>query len=338
MKANLETIRIGVTNGLQAELTNYGARLMSLFVPWKGQMTRNVVLGFKDPASYFFADEKYFGAIVGRYCNRIAQGRFVLNGINYQLARNQGEHHLHGGIDAFHTVIWNSKRIAENAVEFSYISPDGEEAFPGTLEVRLIYAIVENELHISLRAVTDKTTIVNLTPHPYLNLLGEGNGAVLDHELEIFAEAFTPVDKSLIPTGEIRSVAGTPFDFRQPRRIGEGLAESDEQLSFGNGYDHNFVLKKSKTDTVTLAARITEPSSGLRMELLTTEPGLQFYSANWLSGKDVGYSGKNYRAHEAFCLEPQHFPDSPNQAHFPPVILRPGERYHSKSIFRFETL
>ena len=335
MKANLETYQIGIAGGLSASLCNYGARLMSLFVPVKDGSRVNVVLGFREPENYFFSDEKYFGAIVGRYCNRIAKGRFELNGRVFQLATNLPPHHLHGGVNAFHSVIWESRQIAENAVEFRYLSPDGEEGYPGNLDVRLIYAVVENELHISMRATTDKTTIVNLTAHPFFNLKGEGSGDVLDHWLRIEADAFTPVDETLIPTGEIRPVDGSAFDFREGAVIRDRLFEAHPQLAYGNGFDHNYVLNKSEAGILSLAAAVREPDKGLTMEVLTTEPGMQFYTANWLSGKDRGYGGNRYEKHGALCLEPQHFPDSPNKAHFPPVLLLPGDRYHTKTVFRF---
>lgn len=335
MKASFEKYSISTPLGLKAELTNYGARLMSLFVPLKDGSVRNVCLGFNTPEDFFLADEKYYGAIVGRYCNRIANGRFELEGKQYELAQNNGSNHLHGGIDAFHTQIWQSRKIAENAVEFRYFSKDGEEGYPGNMEVFVIYSIVGKELHITMRAVGDKTTHVNLTPHPYLNLKGEGNGTVMDHEMILRANRFTPVDERVIPTGELQNVEGTPFDFKGYHTLGERIAVNNDQLKIGNGYDHNFVLEKTVPGAIEIAAIIREPGSGLTMDLLTTEPGMQFYTANWLSGKDIGYSGKPYKAREAFCLEPQHFPDSPNQPDFPRTVLFPGERYETRSIFKF---
>lgn len=335
MKASFESYTIQSPGGLRAELTNFGARLMSLFVPLSDGTSRNVCLGFKTPEEFFLADEKYFGALVGRYCNRIAGGCFELEGKVYELAKNNGENHLHGGIDAFHTRIWEGRKIAENAVEFRYNSPDGEEGYPGNLEVLVMYSIVGNEMHVTMRAFSDKTTHVNLTVHPYLNLAGEGSGSVMDHRLLIQADAFTPVDTTVIPTGELRPVENTPFDFRAFKSIGANIDEDYDQLSIGGGYDHNYVLRKSDSGALETAAFVQEPASGLIMELLTTEPGLQFYSANWLSGKDVGYGGNAYKAREAFCLEPQHFPDSPNQYDFPRTVLFPGEKYETRTIFRF---
>jgi aldose 1-epimerase len=332
---DLKTFTIKSPNGLTAKLTNYGARLMSLFVPAGNGEYRNVTLGFKTPEEYFLADEKYFGAMVGRYCNRISNGRFELEGESYQLAQNADGNHLHGGIDAFHTKIWQGQQIAENAVQFSYFSKDGEEGYPGNMNVLLMYSIVGRELHLTIRAASDKTTIVNLTAHPYFNLLGEGEGSILDHELYINADAFTPVNNSVIPTGEIRSVENTPFDFKSFQKIGDRINDEDEQLKIGHGYDHNFVLNKQKEGGLELAAIVREPLSGLSMDLWTTEPGLQFYSSNWLTGKDSGYSGKSYGAREAFCLETQHFPDSPNNYDFPRVVLFAGENYESRTIFKF---
>lgn len=335
MDASFEKYMIQSPQGLKAELTNYGARLMSLFVPLADGNFRNVCLGFKNPEDYFLADEKYFGAIVGRYCNRIANGRFELEGKVYELAKNNGPNHLHGGIDAFHTRMWEGKKIADNAVEFKYFSPDGEEGYPGNLEVFIMYSIVGKELHISFRAVSDQSTHVNLTAHPYFNLKGVGNGSVLDHELLIKADHYTPVDKNVIPTGELRRTKDTVFDFLDFKRIGKDIDQSDDQLGIGNGYDHNFVLNKTGIKTPELAAIVREPESALQMKVYTTEPGIQFYTANWLSGKDTGYSGKTYHAREAFCLEPQHFPNSPNQFDFPRTLLFAGERYESRSVFSF---
>jgi aldose 1-epimerase len=335
MGASFKTFRIGSPNGLTAEFTNFGARIMSLFVPVAGDNTLNVCLGFRTPEEFFLADEQYFGAIVGRYCNRISKGRFELDGIVYELAKNIDDNHLHGGIEGFHKQLWGGRKIAENAVEFSHLSKDGEEGYPGNLRVLVMYSIVGMELHITMRAETDRKTHVNLTSHPYFNLKGEGNGSVMDHELIINADHFTPVNESVIPTGEIRTVKGSPFDFSTGKRIGEHIDQEDHQLHLGNGYDHNFVLNKSAEAKLESAAIVHEPVSGLTMELLTTEPGLQFYSANWLSGKDVGYSGKSYRAREAFCLEPQHFPDSPNQYNFPRTFLMPGEVFKTRTVLRF---
>jgi aldose 1-epimerase len=335
MDASFDKYVIQSPQGLRAELTNYGARLMSLFVPFPDGSFRNVCLGFNSPEDYFLADEKYFGAIVGRYCNRIAKGRFELEGKVYELAKNNGPNHLHGGINAFHTQMWQGKKIAENAVEFRYFSPDGEEGYPGNLEVFVLYSIVGKELHLNMRAVSDQSTHVNLTVHPYFNLKGEGNGSILDHELMIMADHFTPVDKNVIPTGEIRKTESTVFDFRDFHRIGDRIDTEDVQLEIGNGYDHNFVLKKSGVKSPELAAVVREPESTLQMDVYTTEPGMQFYTANFLSGKDIGYAGKAYHSREAFCLEPQHFPDSPNQFDFPRTVLFAGERYESKSIFSF---
>ena len=335
METSFQKFDIKSPGGLRLELTNFGARIMSLFVPFSDGSVRNVCLGFSDPASFYLAEEQYFGAIVGRYCNRIAGAKFELEGKTYKLAKNIGDNNLHGGVEGFHRKFWLGKQVANNAVEFRLDSQDGDEGFPGNLEAYVMYAIVENELHISFRAMTDKVTHVNLTPHPYFNLKGEGNGSVLSHELMINADNYTPVNKEVVPTGEYKEVHDTPFDFRKFRKIGDAIDSDHDQIKIGNGYDHNFVLRKGVTKNVELAAVIQEPESGMMLQLFTTEPGLQFYTANWLSGNDSGYSGRPYLAREAFCLEPQHFPNSPNEPDFPRTALFPGERYESRTVFKF---
>ncbi|MDZ7374308.1 MAG: galactose mutarotase [candidate division KSB1 bacterium] len=324
-------------NGLKARIITYGAIVVSLEVPDREGKLGDIVLGY-DKLEKYLADSPYFGAIVGRYGNRIAKGRFVLDGVEYQLATNDGPNHLHGGLKGFDKVVWEGSPLQEEdavGVQLTYLSPDGEEGYPGNLRATVVYRLTsQNELRIDYEATTDKPTIVNLTHHSYFNLAGQGSGDILGHVLQINADCFTPVDPGLIPTGELRSVEGTPFDFRQPIAIGERIDWDDEQLRFGRGYDHNFVLNSSG-GTLALAATVYEPTSGRVMEVWTTEPGLQFYSGNFLDGHHVGKGGKVYGHRSGFCLETQHFPDSPNKPHFPSVVLRPGEKYHQTTIYRF---
>jgi len=330
----LQTFTIENKNGLQATLTNYGAILLSLRVPDKNGKLEDIVLGFKNAADYPELNSPYFGAMVGRYCNRIAKGAFELDGVVYDLAINNGPNHLHGGIKGFSSVYWDAKQIDTQTMAFSYLSKDMEEGYPGNLEVKVIYCLKDdNELSIECFAGTDKKTIVNLTHHSYFNLRGEGNGNTLDHELVINADHYTPVDENLIPSGEISPVANTPFDFTHPKTIGARIGEDHPQLVLGNGYDHNFVLNKEGKE-ISLAATVFEKTSGRFMEVYTNEPGLQFYSANW-PPDSPGKCGKVYQPQDAFCLETQHFPDSPNKPEFPSVVLEPGEQYYSCCNFRF---
>jgi aldose 1-epimerase len=283
------------------------------------------------------SDKAYFGAIVGRYGNRIAQGKFALDGATYTLARNNGENSLHGGIKGFNKAVWKAQEVAGKdgpSVELMYTSRDGEEGYPGNLSVNVVYTLTDrNELKIDYSATTDKKTVLNLTNHSYFNLNPAGDD-VLQHVLMIQADKFTPVDAGLIPTGELRSVAGTPFDFRKPMAIGARIDQDDEQLKLGKGYDHNFVLNK-KGKGVELAARVVEPTTGRVLEVLTSEPGVQFYSGNFLDGAVRGKGGKVYGRRSALCLETQHFPDSPNHPTFPTTELKPGEKYHSTTIYKF---
>jgi aldose 1-epimerase len=280
--------------------------------------------------------EPYFGALVGRYANRIGNARFILEGKEYKLVANNGPNALHGGPSGFHAQVWNAKQSNTSTLELSYISRDGEEGYPGNLDVKVIYTLTgNNELKIEYTAATDKATVVNLTNHAYFNLNGEGNGSITDHLLMINAEKFTPVDNTVIPTGDLRSVEGSPFDFRKDTPIGARINAEDEQLRYGLGYDHNFVLNKNK-DTPELAAHVTGIQTGIQMEVLTTEPGLQFYSGNFLDGKTRdGKGGKSYPFRTGFCLETQHFPDSPNKLSFPDTVLRTGEIFKSTSIYKF---
>jgi uncharacterized protein len=325
-------------NGYRVRLTNYGGRVVSIEAPDRDGRRGDVVLGYDTLAEYIKGNP-YFGALIGRYGNRIAKGRFSLDGHEYQLPTNDGPNHLHGGPGGFHTRVFDSSEIDEDdarGVELRYVSPDGEEGYPGTLHVTVRYTLNDrNELGIEYEATTDKPTIVNLTHHSFFNLHGAGDGDVLAERLQILADKFTPVDATLIPTGELRDVAGTPFDFRTPHAIGERIGEDDPQLKYGHGYDHNFVLRPAKDGELRLAAVVVDPNSGRKLEILTTEPGLQFYSGNFLDGSDKGKGGKSYAFRSAFCLEPQHYPDSPNHPEFPSTLLRPGERYHTRSVYRF---
>lgn len=319
-------------------VTDYGGIVMELQVPDRDGTFSDVVLGF-DSADEYSEDSPYLGAIVGRYGNRIAKGRFSIDGKEYLLARNNGENHLHGGIRAFDKVVWKSEPISGDdytGLRLNYMSPDGEEGYPGNLDVIVTYKLTEqNEWIIEYNATTDQPTVVNLTQHSYFNLSGHASGQNLDHEVLLKADSYTPVDENLIPTGEIAPVSGTPFDFGTSVKIGERIEESDEQLERGRGYDHNFVLNKSSPDALDLAATVYEPDSGRTLDVYTTEPGVQFYSGNFLDGSVVGKEGARYRFRNGFCLETQHFPDSPNQPSFPSTLLKPGEVYRSITIYRF---
>lgn len=323
--------------GMKATLTNYGATVISLYAPDQNGNFDDVVLGFPTLDGYL-KEHPFFGGIIGRYGNRIAKGRFNLDGVAYQLAANNGENHLHGGVKGFHKVVWSAAPVTQDSavgVKFSYVSKDGEEGYPGNLSCNVTYWLTnKNELKIEYHATTDKATPVNLTHHGYFNLAGQGKGDILAHQLEIFADHFTPVDQGLIPTGALRPVEGTPLDFRQPHAIGERIINNDEQLKFGLGYDHNWVLNNS-TGALAMAARVSEPATGRVMEVWTTEPGLQFYSGNFLDGTLTGKGARIYHHRSGFCLEAQHFPDSPNQPDFPRTILRPGESYSTVTIYRF---
>jgi aldose 1-epimerase len=327
-------------NGVEVRATNYGGIIVSLRVPDKQGQFEDVVLGYDSLAGYL-DETPYFGAIIGRYGNRIGGAQFTLDGQTYQLATNDGRNHLHGGVKGLDKVVWQAEPFEdENGVGlvFTYTSPDGEEGYPGTLNVTVTYTLTnDNELIFDYEATTDKATPVNLTQHTYFNLAGDGEGDILDHQMMINADAFTPVDSTLIPTGELRSVEGTPFDFRQPTAIGARINQDTEQLRFGRGYDHNFVLARdtASADALVLAARVTEPTSGRVMEVYSTEPGVQFYSGNFLDGSITGKNGHVYEHRTGFCLETQHFPNSPNQPDFPSTILRPGETYRSRTVYAF---
>lgn len=323
--------------GVEARIMTYGGIVVSLKVPDRHGDLGDVVLGY-DTLEGYLRDNPYFGALIGRYGNRIAKGRFTLDGKVYRLARNNGKNHLHGGIKGFDKVIWKATEARrENGVglQLTYLSRDGEEGYPGNLSVTVVYTLTHNnELRIDYAATTDKKTIVNLTNHSYFNLAGAGKGNILGHEMMLDADRFTPVDKGLIPTGELREVKGTPMDFTEPTPIGARIDRQDEQLIFGLGYDHNWVLNH-KNGTLALAARVFEPTTGRSMEVYTTEPGIQFYSGNFLDGAITGKNGKVYHKRYGFCLETQHFPDSPNKPQFPSTVLNPGQEYRQTTIYKF---
>lgn len=327
----IEIYTLTNSQGMKAKIMTYGATLVALEVPDKNGVSEDITLGHDHLEGYLKASP-YFGATVGRYANRIAQAKFQLNGQTYHLAANDGPNHLHGGLKGFDKVIWQATPVEEKdwvGVHFSYFSPDGEEGYPGNLKVTVTYQLTsDNQLKILYEAEADKPTPVNLTHHSYFNLHGQGKGNILDHLLMINADYFTPVDKQLIPTGEIKPVKGTPWDFTSPHPIGQRIQEVP------GGYDHNYVLNKEEGE-LSLAARVVEPQSGRVMEIFTTEPGLQFYSGNFLDGSITGKAGRVYPKHSGFCLEPQHFPNSPNQPNFPSTILQPGAKYKSQTIFKF---
>jgi len=323
--------------GLKMTLTNYGGIVVSLWAPDKSGKTADVVLGY-DKLEEYLKDTPYFGAIVGRYGNRIARGKFTLDGKEYPLATNNNENHLHGGLQGFDKVLWRATPLEKAdavGVRLTYASKDMEEGYPGNLQAAVTYWLTNaNEMKIEYEVTTDRPTVQNLTHHGYFNLAGAGSGNILGHQLLINADRFTPVDKGLIPTGERRPVRGTPMDFTAPTAIGSRVNQDDEQLKFGLGYDHNWVLNK-KGSQLTLAARVIEPTTGRRMEVWTTEPGIQFYCGNFLDGHNVGKGGRAYQHRYGFCLETQHFPDSPNQPSFPTTVLRPGDTYRSTTVYKF---
>jgi aldose 1-epimerase len=325
------------TNGLKAKIMTYGGILVSLEVPDRNGKLADVVLGYEKLEGYL-RNNPFFGATVGRYANRIANGEFTLDGTKYSLAKNNGNNHLHGGIKGFDKVVWSAESFKEKdavGLKLTYVSKDGEEGYPGNLTCTVTYTLTDdNGLKISFDALTDKPTIVNLSHHSYFNLAGQGNGDILGHKLMINADRFTPVDEGLIPTGELRSAKGTPMDFTKPAAIGARIDEDDQQLKHGGGYDHNWVLNRTD-DELALAVRVYEPTSGRVMEVYTTEPGVQFYAGNFLDGKITGKAKKIYKHRYGFCLEPQHFPDSPNKPNFPSVVLRPGQRYTHITVYKF---
>lgn len=322
------------SKGAEARIINYGGIITAVRVPDKQGKMGDVVLGYDNLEGYL-KETPYFGALIGRYGNRIGNAKFSLNGKEYKLAANDGPNTLHGGIKGFDKVVWTPKVMATlsgPALELTYLSKDGEEGFPGNLNVRAVYSFGEdNAIKLVYTATTDQDTVLNLTQHSYFNL--KGSGDILDHVVMIPADTFTPVDSTLIPTGELKPVEGTPFDFRKPTPIGARINQADEQLRIGKGYDHNWVINKKSG--LTLMARVQEPTTGRILEVFSTDPGLQFYSGNFLDGKITGKGGWAYQFRNGFCMEPQHFPDSPNKPSFPSVVLKPGQNYNHTIIYRF---
>jgi aldose 1-epimerase len=324
------------SRGMEARIATYGGILTRLTAPDRNGKYADVVLGYDELAAYL-KGSPYFGALIGRYGNRIAKGRFTLAGKEYTLAVNNGPNALHGGLRGFDKVVWKVEKAEVTPqgpqLTLSYLSKDGEEGYPGNLSVKAVYTLADdNALELDYTATTDRATVVNLTQHSYFNLRGRGD--ILNHVVQIHASKFTPVDATLIPTGELRAVAGTPFDFRQPTAIGARVNETDEQLQFGKGYDHNWVIDKPARQLGVLAT-VQEPETGRVLEVLSTEPGLQFYSGNFLDGSNIGKGGWVYQKRNGFCMEPQHFPDSPNHPQFPTTVLQPGQTYKNSISYRF---
>ena len=326
------------SHGIEIRVMNYGGIILSIRVPDRKGQLADIVLGHETMEGYI-PNPPYLGAIVGRYANRIANGSFTLDGKTYTLPKNDGPNTLHGGTTkTFDKVIWESQPLkGKNAVSFTYLSADGEEGFPGNLKVTVTYTLTDsNELVIDYDATTDKATPINVSQHSYFNLKGEGIGDILDHEIMINADKFTPVDKNLIPAGELRPVKGTPLDFTTSTRVGARIDDSYDQIVLAHGYDHNWVINR-KGDGLTLAARVYEPTTGRVLEVTTTQPGVQFYTGNFLDGTVTGKAGHVYKRRYGLCLETQHFPDSPNHPDFPSTILRPGEKFHQETVFKFST-
>lgn len=334
-----ETMLCILTNSKGAELsiTNYGAKIVSLMVPNRDGEFVDVVTGHNTIDEYLTSEEPYFGAICGRYGNRIAKGKFILDGILYdKLAINNGPNSLHGGIKGFNSVVWDLKQIDQQTVELKYTSIDGEEGFPGNLNTTVTYHLSnDNEVIITYQATTDKPTILNLTNHSYFNLSGQGNPSVYNHSLMINADYYLPTDETAIPYGPKEKVEGTPMDFRTPHEVGERIDEEFEALKFGKGYDHTYILNKGNENDLSFCARCSSPITGIVMECYTTEPGVQLYTGNWMTGNFVGKNGQRYPARAALCLETQHFPNSPNNPDYPSVTLRPDDTFRSQTIYKF---
>lgn len=331
---NLYTLKNA--NGMTATITNYGGRVVSLLVPDKNGKMTDVVVGFKSVDEYVNAAERYYGATIGRYGNRIGGAKFKLDGQEYKLTANNGPNTLHGGKKGFESVVWDAKQLNDSSLELSYVSKDGEEGFPGNLTAKVTVALTSNnEITFDYEAITDKKTVVNLTNHAYFNLNGEGSGDILGHVMQINADRYTPVDSVLIPTGKLDPVEGTPFDFRKPTAIGARINDNNEQLKNGKGYDHNYVLNQ-RGSSLTQAATVTGDKTGIVMQVYTVEPGIQFYSGNFMKGEHTFKNGVKDNLRNAFCLETQHFPDSPNQPSFPSTTLEPGKTYTTRSVYKFE--
>lgn len=325
------------SNGMTLAVTNYGGRFVSLLVPDKTGKMRDVVVGFKTVDEFVNSTEPYFGATIGRFGNRIANGRFTLDGQQYSLSVNNGPNTLHGGKNGYQSVVWDAQQLNDSTLVLTYISKDGEEGFPGNLNVKVTYGLnTANEVTMDYEATTDKKTVVNLTNHAFFNLNGEGSGTINNHILQVNADQYTPVNETLIPTGKIEPVAGTPFDFTKPTAIGTRIDTiNNEQLKFGKGYDHNYVLRGGKTQQMKSAATIVGDQSGIVLEVITQEPGLQFYGGNFMQSKNTFKGGSKDDFRTAFCLETQHFPDSPNQPTFPTTVLEPGKVYKTSSKYKF---
>lgn len=319
-------------NNVEVAVTNYGARIVALIVPDKNQNPTDVVVGFDSLQGYLNSTETYHGAIVGRYANRIARGKFTLNGKTYQLAINNAPNHLHGGPKGFNNQVWKVEDVKSNSIRLSYFSKDGEENYPGNLNVSVTYTLTDdNEVVIDYEATTDGATVLNITAHPFFNLNGQGTGTIENHLLQINADSYTPVDETLIPTG-IVTVENTPFDFRKQKTIGQNINDTNEQLKFGAGYDHNFVVNGQGMRS---AGTAIGDKSGVAMETLTDQPGMQLYTGNWMQGENTIKYGLKDNSREAFCLETQHYPDSPNHPEFPSTVLNPGEVFRSTTIYKF---
>ena len=326
------------SNGMKIAITNYGGRIVSWLAPDRDGRLDDIVLGFESLSGFRNAGSSSYGATIGRYANRIAKARFELDGEAYQLAVNNPPNHLHGGPGGFYHVVFDAEQLSRRHLRLRYLSPDGEEGYPGNLLVQVQFILNDaNELTIDYTATTDKPTVINLTNHAFFNLRGSGLGKINDHELMINADLYTPVNETAIPTGELAPVRGTPFDFREMAPIGKRQSEDHHQLAYVRGYDHNFVLNRDNPEELVLAARVYEPVSGRIMEIETTEPGIQFYAGNFMNGSDIGKKGQAHEFRYALCLEPQHFPDSPNQPHFPSTRLDPGDLFHSVSVYRLTT-
>lgn len=341
---NFDTIIDGKKVGLywienkdiKAAFTNYGGRLIGLWTADKNGKQTDVVVGMNSVKGFKTSTEPYFGATIGRVGNRIGKGKFTLEGKQYQVPLNNGKNALHGGVKGFQDVVWNVEKTDSKTLVFTYVSADGEQGFPGNLSVKVTYTITDdNSVKMEYEATTDKTTIVNLTNHAFFNLNGEGSGTILNHELQIYANEFTPVDEGLIPSGELKPVKNTPFDFTSKHTIGERIETKDEQLKFGKGYDHNYVLNGTKKNGLNHAATISGDKSGITLDIYTEEPGLQFYSGNFMQSKNTFKSGLKDDFRTAFALETQHFPDAVNQPKFASIVLKPGEKYHTVSYYQF---
>ena len=328
-----------IGNGqMTAHFTNYGARIVGLWIADQEDVMTDVVAGFKNIDIYLKSTGSYFGATIGRYGNRISAGKFKIDGVEYQISINNGLNALHGGKKGFQDVVWDVERPDSKTLIFSYLSKDGEEGFPGNLSTKVTYSITDkNELRIEYEATTDKKTVINLTNHAFFNLNGEGSGDILNHSVQIFADKFNPVDHTLIPTGQLQDVLNTPFDFNSVKTIGKSINEDNEQLKFGNGYDHNFILNGKEENGMRHAATVKGDKSGIKMEVYTQEPGMQFYTGNFMKGENTFKGGSSDDFRSAFAMETQHFPDSPNQPSFPSTVLNPREKYHTISIYKFST-